>query len=170
MMYMRAHGSSPGPTQRPWLVGALCGGVAATLPIWILTVSGAAAMLAENLGVTQVWLLASVAVAAVLAGTLYSRVFGRAVNDRIGGWLFGIAFGFLLWVIGPIVFLQWFRQEPMAVNSAAIGVLVAHLVWGVILGVALPPIHRLLARRSIPRNEKLVSTYAKKPARHDAPA
>ncbi len=33
----------------------------------------------------------------LLAGVLYGQMFQRAANDRHGGWLFGLAYGFLIW-------------------------------------------------------------------------
>jgi hypothetical protein len=37
----------------------------------------------------------------------------RAANDPRGGWLFGLAFGFVLWMLVPIPLLQWLPHRPI---------------------------------------------------------
>ena len=165
MKYMIAHGSSPGPTQRPWLAGLITGGLAIVLPLWILFESGASTMLAKNLGLGVTWLETAIAAVAVLAGGVYSRIFGRAINDRRGGWLYGISFGFLVWVIGPTVLLQWIRGEPLVIGTAASSTFVAHLVWGLLLGVLLPYVQQIVARRSIPDFAAIL--YGRSAHQHD---
>lgn len=168
MKYMMAHGSSPGPTHRPWLTGAISGGVAVVIPVWVLNKSGAISMLAKNLNVSLLGLAVCVVAVAVIAGGIYSRVFGRAVNDRSGGWLYGISFGFLVWVLGPTVLLQWIRQQPLVVGSAASGTFVAHLLWGLLLGFLVPYVHRIIARRSIPHVSEII--YGHRGLRKQQPA
>ena len=71
----------------------------------------------------------------------------RAANDRRGGWLFGISYGFLLWVIGPATALTWVLRKPAATGTAAIGLFAAHLLFGTLLSAAFPWVHRLLVGR-----------------------
>ena len=140
MQYMRAHGHTPGPTQRPLLTG-LIDGAAGSIPALaglpgIATTLGVSAL---NVG------LAFVAVA-VLGGAMYGRLFGRAANDRSGAWLFGLSFGFLLWTLGPATLVYWVTRRPLVTGNAAVGVFVAHLLYGLTLGVLFPFIHRRLQR------------------------
>jgi Na+/proline symporter len=80
----------------------------------------------------------------LLGGILYGALFQRAANDPRGGWLFGLAFGFVLWMLGPVPLLQWLPDEPILRGYPAAGLLLAQLLWGLALGVVFPPIHRRL--------------------------
>ena len=107
MQYMRAHGNTPGPTQRPLLTGAISGVLAEIPSALLLYYSGASESVAAAFGV-QIWIVfAASGGLKVLAGLLYAAIFKRSANDREGGWLFGAAYGFLLWMLGPVTILQW---------------------------------------------------------------
>jgi hypothetical protein len=145
--YMRAHGNTPGPTQRPKLAGALTAILAEAPALLLLWVTGGLEGLARILG-TQVAVAILLHIGAMaLAGALYGRLFSRAANDRRGGWLFGISYGFLLWMLGPVAALQWVVGRPVAVGRAAMGLLGAHLLYGLALGLLFPHTHRSLQRR-----------------------
>jgi peptidoglycan/LPS O-acetylase OafA/YrhL len=88
---------------------------------------------------------------AVLAGLCYGGLFQRAAADRRGGWLFGISYGFLLWMLGPITLLQMLFGRPLATGTAAMGILAANLLSGLILGLLFRPAHRVV-RRSLERH------------------
>jgi hypothetical protein len=139
---LRAHGLEAGPTQRPLLVGALSGMVADLPAIAILTVFGSFV----PLGVASAhgpWLAAGLHLAAMgVAGLAYGAIFQRAANDPRGAWLFGLAYGFVVWMLGPVPLLQWLPDEPLLRGSAAAGVLVSQLAWGLTLGVLFPYVHR----------------------------
>ena len=136
MQYMRAHGNTPSPTQRPFLAGAI-GGALTTIPaLLVLWVSGALTALATNSGVTS-WTASAICFAvAVIAGVLYAAVFRRAANDPQGGWLFGISYGFLIWMLSPLTLWQIIADRPMMLGRSAIGVFAAHVFFGFVLGVA----------------------------------
>ena len=144
MQYMRAHGNTPGPTQRPLLAGAITGALAEIPSALVLWYSGALDSLTRALGVGAWLVLALHLAATVSAGALYGRVFGRAANDRRGGWLFGISYGFLIWLLGPATVPLLVLSNPLAVGVAAMGMLGAHLVYGLTLGLVFPWIHALL--------------------------
>jgi hypothetical protein len=145
---VRAHGLDPGPTQRPLAAGLLAGLVASVpaLAVWegfgwldALAGRGGTAMLAALVG----------AAALAVAGGLYGLTFRRAANDPLGGWLFGLGFGFLLWMLVPVVLLQWLpavSQEgrPAFVGRPAMGLLLGALSWGAMLGALFPLLHRRL--------------------------
>jgi hypothetical protein len=145
--YMRAHGQMPGPGERPRLAGALAGAVAGVASLPLLSGSGAGSNIAHGLG-TATWTVAVLyCIGAMLAGVVYATVFGRAANDRRGGWLFGIAYGFLLWMLGPVTILQAVLQRQLVVGTAAMGVLGASLASGLLLGVLFRPVYVLLRKR-----------------------
>jgi len=149
---MRAHGQVPGPGERPRLAGALAGAVAGLISLPVLSASGAASGIAAGLGTASWTIQVLYCLAAMLAGVVYATVFGRAANDRRGGWLFGAAYGFLLWMLGPVTLLQALLQRQLVVGTAAMGVLGASLASGLLLGVLFRPIHVLLRQRLATRS------------------
>src|SRR5689334_9725217 len=142
--YMRAHGNTPGPTQRPIWAGAITGFVAEIPAAVMLWWSGALATATEALGLPMWLTLILHLIAAIIGGAIYGRVFSRAANDPRGGWLFGISYGFLIWMIGPVTVVQWVLGRPLALGAAAQGILGAWLAYGLALGLLFPWIHRLL--------------------------
>ena len=62
----------------------------------------------------------------------------------VAGRLFGISYGFFIWMVGPVTVLQWLIDRPLALGVAAMGILGAHLVYGLVLGLLFPSVHRLL--------------------------
>ena len=146
MQYMRAHGNTPGPTQRPRLAGAITGLMAEIPAMAVLWWSGALSSVTQVLSLPS-WLTLALHLAVmIVTGAIYGRVFSRAANDTRGGWLFGISYGFLIWMVGPVTVLQWLIDRPVALGVAAMGILGAHLVYGLILGLLFPFVHRLLQR------------------------
>lgn len=146
MQYMRAHGNTPGPTQRPATAGAVSGLVAGLPAAVVLSTSGALNNVAQALKI-EAWLaLLFYLIAMILVGGLYGKTFRRAANDRRGGWLFGISYGFLVWLLGPVTALQLIKGEPLAIGVAAIGLFGTHLTFGLALGLLFPWIHKLLQR------------------------
>ena len=134
--FMRAHGHAPGPTQRPALAGLIDGFLAGLPAIALLWLSGVTAAL-PSIGL---------AAAFAAAGAGYGRIFRRAANDREGGWLFGISYGFCVWMFVPAMILQWILGGPVAVGRAAMLLCFAHLLYGLVLGLLFPSVHALLQR------------------------
>lgn len=140
---LRAHGLHAGPTQRP-MVGGVLAGIAGYLPCWLLLrSSGSLSALHGALAPGSLW--AQLAFAAA-AGAAYALVFQRAANDARGGWLFGTAFGYLLWQAVSVPLLQWLPEEPLLTGTAALGFFASHLVWGLAVGVIFPLVHRPFTR------------------------
>src|SRR5687768_12427764 len=104
---MRAHGYLPGPTQRPASAGLLSGVVALAPSLSFAWYSGALTAAANGMGMRPPIAAGAFAMFAALGGGLYGRIFMRAANDGRGGWLFGIGFGFLLWMLGPGSLAYW---------------------------------------------------------------
>lgn len=146
MQYMRAHGNTPGPTQRPRTAGAITAVLAEIPALGMLWWTGALSSVTRALSLPLAVTLALHVAVMIVVGALYGRVFSRAANDVRGGWLFGISYGFLIWMVGPVTVLQWLIDGPIALGVAAMGILGAHLIYGLVLGLLFPWVHRSLQR------------------------
>ncbi len=145
--FLGAHGYDPGPTQRPTLAGCVTG-VFATVPATaFLIVFGALKVEASILGLSVAATLVLGWIVMGLAGSVYGRIFRRAANDRRGGWLFGMAFGFLLWAGGAVMVLPVASGGYAPAGRAAIGLFLSLIAWGAALGFLFPHVHRRIARR-----------------------
>jgi hypothetical protein len=155
LAFIRAHGLDPSPTQRPGLAGLVAGAIAAAPALGVFAALGTPGALASSLGTAPLWIAAGVAAAMALAGALYGRIFLRAANDRCGGWLFGLGYGFLLWMLVPATALQAVLGRPAALGRPAQGLLAGHLAYGLALGLLYPVAHgwvrRDLAKSLVPR-------------------
>jgi hypothetical protein len=140
--FLLAHGLDPGPTQRPTLAGFLVGALATApaLPILFLLRSIEAEARILDLSVPAA--IAAGVIAMAAAGAVYGRMLGRAANDRRGGWLFGMAYGFLVWTGGAVMVLPILSGGDALGGNPAVGILLALLVWGTALGGLFPIVHR----------------------------
>ena len=146
--FLGAHGYDPGRTQRPLLAGALAGLLATAPAILVLRAFGSLEVEARILDVPVVATLVSGWILTAIAGALYSRLFGRAANAVRTGWLFGMAFGFVVWAGGAVLILPLASGGRAPAGDAALGLFLSLVLWGAALGVLLPFAHRLL-RKSI---------------------
>jgi hypothetical protein len=147
IQYMRAHGNTPGPTQRPYLNGALSGFTAAIPSLLVFHYSGASDSVALKIGM-NLWLVLLLHTSVlIVGGMIYAAIFKRAANDCKGGWLFGISYGFLLWMLGPVTLWETVTSLPLAVGTAAMGLFAAQLVFGLLLGLTYPRMHALVQKR-----------------------
>jgi hypothetical protein len=145
--YMRAHGNTPGPTQRPKLTGAISGLIAVFPSTLVRYSSGALENAAQASGVDFRLVIAIDVLVMIISGVIYGEIFKRAANDRHGGWLFGISYGFLLWMLGPVTLWQWIAGRPLVVGFAAMGLFAAQLLYGLTLGIMYPLIHALIQKK-----------------------
>ena len=145
--FLAAHGYDPGPIQRPMTAGAISGMVAALPAALVLHLFGSLTVEARILELDLVVTLALGFAAMAVAGAAYARLFGRAANDRRGGWLFGMAFGFALWAGGAVLVLPLVSGGQAPAGAAATGVFLSLVVWGFALGLAMPFIHPYLQER-----------------------
>lgn len=141
---LQAHGLDAGPTQRPLLAGSIAGLVAAAPALAVVVPFGLLDALVRATRTSSLNATIAFGILMLLGGVLYGRVFQRAANDVRGGWLFGMAFGFVLWMLGPIPLLQWVPAEPILRGYPAAGLLLGQLVWGLALGITFPFVHRRL--------------------------
>ncbi len=147
LQYMRAHGNTAGPTQRPYLTGAIAGAVAFVPFELLMRLSGARSAIAYAFEFSA-WVSAAIGAAVmIVAGVLYAAVFKRAANDCQGGWLFGACFGFAVWLVAPITLWQLVTSRAVVVGTAAIGLFGAHVAYGLVLGLLFPWIHFLIQSR-----------------------
>jgi len=145
--FLSAHGYEPGPTQRPLLAGAISG-VLATIPATaILYAFGSLRVEAHILGLTEVATMGAGWPLMAIAGAIYGRLFGRAANDARGGWLFGMAFGFILWAAGAAMIIPLVSGGLAPAGEAAVGTYLSLIVWGTALGITHPFVHRPLHER-----------------------
>lgn len=142
--FVVAHGYEAGPTQRPRLAGALSAAVAELPALGVLWASGAVQPVLRLTGLDLATGAAILALLVLAAGAAYGQLFQRAANDRHGGWLFGLSFGFLVWMAGPVTALEWLIGRPVIAGAPAQGVFAAHLLWGLGLGLLFPHVHRRL--------------------------
>ena len=143
IQYMRAHGNAAGPTHRPLLTGLLSGILAAVPAIAVRYFSGALASEASTLGLgISTAVLIDTAIFTI-SGLVYALIFQRAANEMCSGWLLGISFGFLTWVVGPVTLWNWTAGTPLATGTAAIGLFASHLAFGLTLGAIYPLVNRV---------------------------
>jgi hypothetical protein len=145
--FLGAHGYDPGPTQRPLLAGALSGLLATAPAIALLHAFGSLEVEARILGIGVMATLLAGWPLMALAGAVYARLFGRAANDARGGWLFGMAFGFVVWAAGAVMVLPIASGGKAPAGTAALGVFLSLVVWGAALGAIHPFVHRPLHRK-----------------------
>jgi hypothetical protein len=138
---LKAHGLDPGPTQRPRLAGAIAGVLSDIPALALLAGAGSLVTLSEELGMSPYVIALLHAGAMALGGVVYGLIFGRAANDAAGGWLFGISYGFLLWMVAAVPLLQWLPSEPLMMGMPAVGLFVGQLLWGLVLGASFRFVH-----------------------------
>jgi hypothetical protein len=139
---LRAHGLDPGPTERPLLTGLTAGAIGGMPGAAVLAAFGSLSHLAGTLDADAAGAAAAYVAFGALAGLLYALVFRRGANDRRGGWMFGMAFGFVVWMLGPVPLLQWLPETPTVVGFPAVGLFIGQLIWGLATGVAFPFVHK----------------------------
>ena len=145
--FLGAHGYDPGPTQRPLAAGAISGILATVPAIAILYAFGSLSVEARILGLSDLMTVGVGWPVMAFAGAVYARIFGRAANERRGGWLFGMAFGFALWAAGAVLVLPLASGGYAPAGEAAIGVFLSLVAWGAALGLVHPFVHRPLHER-----------------------
>ena len=147
MQYLRAHGNTAGPTQRPLLTGAISGLIAFVPYELILRLTGGRTSIARGFDISTWTSSATNLTVMIVAGIIYAAIFKRAANDCNGGWIFGASYGFLLWMIAPVTIWQLIGSRQLAVGTAAMGLFAAHVLYGFTLGLVFPWIHFLIQSR-----------------------
>jgi hypothetical protein len=145
--FIRAHGYVPGPTQRPLIAGVVTG-VIATIPAVVTAeIGGALQAAARGLDASAMAVLVLFGLVLAAAGAVYGWLFMRAANDRRGGWLFGLTYGFLVWMLGPAALLPMIAGLTVVVGVPAQFMFGSHLVYGLSLGALFPYVSNQVRRR-----------------------
>jgi hypothetical protein len=142
--FLSAHGYDPGPTQRPLLAGGISGVLATVPAVAILYAFESLRVEAKILGISELMTVVVGLPVMAVAGAAYARLFGRAANERRGGWLFGMAFGFALWAAGAVLVLPLASGGEAPAGEPAIGVFLSLVAWGAALGLVHPFVHQPL--------------------------
>src|SRR5215213_149006 len=141
---LQAHGLDAGPTQRPLLAGAAAGIIADAPALAVLVAFRSLDATIQFTGTSPAIVALGFSTLLLIGGLIYGWLFQRAANDPRGGWLFGLSFGFVLWMVGPVPLLQWLPAEPILRGYPAAGLLLSLLLWGLALGMIFPSVHRRL--------------------------
>ena len=143
--HLRAHGFDPGPSQRPRMAGAMSAACASPIALLVLERSGAIAWLEASASarIPRAITATAIVLTLVLAGVAYAQTFRRAANDRRGGWMFGMSFGFVVWMVVAGVLRA---AGLVAMGLPAIGLFGALVLHGGATGLVFPWIHRPLMR------------------------
>ena len=108
---LQAHGLDAGPTQRPLLAGAAAGVLADIPALAVLVAFRSLDAPTQFTGTSPAIIALAFSGLLLIGGLIYGWLFQRAANDPRGGWLFGLSFGFVLWMVGPVPLLQWLRSR-----------------------------------------------------------
>ena len=158
--YLRAHGNTAGPTQRPLLTGAISAVLAFVPYETVLRLSGARGAIAKGFEI-DTWFSSLINLMIMLfGGVIYAAIFKRAANDCRGGWIFGASYGFLLWLIAPITLWQLISSLRIVVGGAAMGLFGAHIIYGLVLGIVFPWTHFLIQSRLDKSNDRRAAMSA----------
>lgn len=133
---LRGHALDPGPHQRPRMAGVFAGIVVAPIAVFVFArcrvFAGIDALAAG-----------AVVLGLVAMGALYGRIFRRAANDRYGGWMFGMAFGFAMWTL--VSFALRITGSGL-VGISAMGLFGGMVIHGALVGIAFPSVHAFVKR------------------------
>ena len=72
-------------------------------------------------------------------GALFGLIFGRLATSYGAGLLWGVIYGFIWWILGPLILmplLLGMNEMIFAINNDTLMSLVGHLMFGVITGLA----------------------------------
>lgn len=115
------------------ILGGLAGGMVFGVMMQALGMMGMIAMLVGSESIAVGW------VVHLAISALFGAAYGVVVAPRISGWASGlgtgVAFGALLWVIGPLLLMPARMGRPVfTIDSSALQSLLGHLVFGLVLG------------------------------------
>lgn len=123
------------------VLGGLAGGLVFGGMMQALDMMSMVAMLVGSESVAVAWVV-HLAISAV-----FGAVYGAVVAPRVSGWgpglVAGLAYGALLWVVGPLLLMPAKLGMPLfTVNTMAVQSLVGHLVFGLVLAAVVVALSR----------------------------
>ena len=123
------------------VLGGLAGGLVFGVMMQALDMMTMVAMLVGSESVAVAWVV-HLAISAV-----FGAVYGVVVGPRVTGWgpglIAGLAYGALLWVVGPLLLMPAKLGMPVfTVDAMAVQSLIGHLVFGMVLAAVLVALSR----------------------------
>ncbi len=123
------------------ILGGLAGGVVFGVMMQALGMMGMIAMLVGSESIAVGW------VVHLAISALFGAAYGVVVAPRISGWGAGlgtgVAYGALLWVIGPLLLMPARMGMPVfTIDTTALQSLLGHLVFGLVLGAVVVALAR----------------------------
>ena len=123
------------------VVGGLAGGLVFGLMMQALGMIAMIAMIVGSESIAVAWGV-HLAISA-----LFGAIYGAVVAPRLTGWGAGLgtglAYGALLWVIGPLLLMPAMMGMPLfTINTGALQSLVGHLLFGLVLGAVVVALSR----------------------------
>jgi hypothetical protein len=144
MMYMRAHGNAVQRGYPAWQSAAVAGFLAGWVALFIADRSGGLLEMAREMRLRSFGMGALGLCVMTATGAVYGFIFPRAASDRAGCWLFGLCFGFAVWLVSPGALMPLVLGHPVAKGTQAMGLLGACLAYGFMLGLLYPLVLRRL--------------------------
>ncbi|HUE75401.1 MAG TPA: hypothetical protein VMP10_01130 [Chloroflexota bacterium] len=127
------------------LAGAVAGVLAGVVFGMLMTMMGMMPMIASLVGSQSVavgWIVHLI-ISAIIGG-IYGLLLGSVGRRVSTGWWVGALYGVVWWVLGPLLIMPTMMgmgpQFGMAFAEGNLMSLMGHVIFGVILGVAYPPI------------------------------
>lgn len=116
-------------------VAGLAGGVLFGIMMTAMGMMEMVAGLVESDSVAVGWLLHLVISATF--GALYALVLGGATATYGRGAGIGLAYGLVVWIVGPLLVMPlWMGAPPFVIAEPQLMSLVGHLLFGVVLGLS----------------------------------
>ena len=144
MKFMLAHGHHAGPAQRPVAAGLFAAAIGVVPSLLLAFLMGSVEAVAASLGTALIPSALILVAIMFVGGVLYGLVFSRAAADPGGGWLFGLAWGYVLWMLGPATVMTLIAGGPVAKGHAGLALMGALMVFGLVMGIAYPWLSRRL--------------------------
>lgn len=86
-------------------------------------------------------------VISVMIGATYGVLFRRDIRGSGSSVAWGVAYGLIWWILGPLTIMPWWLgqgvQWSLAAGQAAFPSLVGHVIYGILLGVVYSVVDRL---------------------------
>lgn len=119
------------------VIGGIAGGVVFGMLMQMMGMMPMIAMMVGSESVLVGWILHLIISA--VTGVLFVMMFGSKVSTNADGVRYGLIYGLIWWVLGPLVIMPVILgmgiQIQNAFGQAQLMSLMGHLVFGVILGI-----------------------------------
>lgn len=121
------------------ILGSIVGGIVMGLAIMMI-------MQPVMLAISKLWGFNSIGagwlvhlINSAVIGIIFAFIFDEKVKNMSSGIIWGLVYGFIWWILGPLLIMPLWLKGQTAFQAAltmdGILKLVAHLMYGVILGI-----------------------------------